>query len=152
MRSIPFIYASCRCIGRVIEVTRGVGGARAALLAVAIALALPAAAAGELTVALPAGDGMVIQRAATVPLAGTAAAKAEVVVTIAGRRVATRSDAAGSWRAELTPLPAGGPHELTVAAGGEQLLVHDVLVGDVWVCSGQSNMEWVVADSADAER
>jgi sialate O-acetylesterase len=50
----------------------------------------------------------------------------------------------------LPARPAGGPFELTVAAGGERLHVADVLVGDVWLCSGQSNMEWAVADAADA--
>ena len=48
-------------------------------------------------------------------------------------------------------MPAGGPHTLAVTSGGERLTAHDLLVGDVWVLSGQSNMEWTVRDARDAE-
>ena len=127
------------------------GVSRAAALA-AVGLMLAGAAAAELTVALPAGDGMVIQRGTPVLLRGTAPAGREVAVRIAGREATARADAAGRWAAELPPLPAGGPHEVLIAGGNDELRLRDVLVGDVWVCSGQSNMEWVVADSADAAR
>ncbi|MCJ7754142.1 MAG: beta galactosidase jelly roll domain-containing protein, partial [Thermoanaerobaculales bacterium] len=63
-----------------------------------------------------------------------------------------RADAMGRWRAEIPPMPAGGPYELTIASDGQDLSVGNVLVGDVWICSGQSNMEWTVADSMNAAR
>jgi len=125
-------------------------GVRAA--AVAVAALLAAAACAELTVAPPAGDAMVVQRGRRIVVRGTAPAGGEVALALAGVTARARADAAGRWEASLPPLPAGGPHELVIAAGEDALTVHDVLVGDLWVCSGQSNMEWPVADAADAER
>lgn len=113
-------------------------------------LIVPAASAAELRLARLASDGMVMQRDLEVPVWGWAAAGDEVAVTFRGATYTARADASGAWTVRLPPTPAGGPYELTVAAGDERLRVEDVLVGDVWICSGQSNMEWVVADSNDA--
>jgi sialate O-acetylesterase len=93
------------------------------------------------------GDGMVMQRGAAVPVWGTARPGAPVVVTFDGRRRAAAPDAAGRWEVRLPAMPAGGPHAMTVAQGPDTVAVRDILVGDVWVCSGQSNMEWTVADA-----
>jgi len=84
--------------------------------------------------------GMVVQRDRPIPVWGWARPGQEVVVEIAGRRVAARTGADGRWQARLPPLPAGGPHEMTVT-GERRVTLHDVLIGDVWLCSGQSNME-----------
>ncbi|MBI4916635.1 MAG: beta galactosidase jelly roll domain-containing protein [Acidobacteria bacterium] len=108
------------------------------------------AAADELRLAAPAGDGMVLQRNTPVPLRGWAKPGVRVAVAFAGTSLAARAGAGGAWSGTLPAQPAGGPFDLTVVAGGERLHVADVLVGDVWLCSGQSNMEWVVADAADA--
>ncbi len=108
------------------------------------------AAADELRLAAPAGDGMVLQRDAPVPLRGWAKASARVAVTFAGDSFVARADAGGAWSVTLPARAAGGPFDLTVAAAGERLRVADVLVGDVWLCSGQSNMEWAVDYAADA--
>ena len=54
------------------------------------------------------------------------------------------------FRVDLPPREAGGPYTLTIEAAGERLEIRDVLIGDVWLCSGQSNMEWVVAHSMNA--
>jgi len=93
-------------------------------------------------VALPPvfATGMVLQRDRPIPVWGWARPGQEVVVEIAGRRVAAQTGAAGRWQARLPPMPAGGPHELTVT-GERRITLHDVLIGDVWICSGQSNME-----------
>lgn len=93
------------------------------------------------------GDGMVMQREARVPVWGWGAPGAAVTVTFDGRAYPARAGADGAWQVTLPPMPAGGPHAMTVAAGGERVAVRDILVGDVWVCSGQSNMEWVVQDA-----
>ncbi len=61
---------------------------------------------------------------------------------LADRCVVTHSNADGQWKTSLAALPAGGPHELVVGCGDETWRITDVLVGDVWVCSGQSNMWW----------
>ena len=135
--------------------TRARGGrllAAGAALAAAACAAVPGGDGGTLAVSLPVGDGAVLQRDARVPIAGKAAAGARVAVSFGGRQLAARADGAGAWRVELPPLPAGGPHELLVTAGRQRLALRDLYVGDVWVCSGQSNMEWVVADANDAAR
>ncbi|MFL5581085.1 MAG: sialate O-acetylesterase [Gemmatimonadaceae bacterium] len=119
----------------------------------ALAPALPTGSArAQLRTSRLVGDGMVMQRGASVPVWGAAAPGDSVVVTFDGRRHATRADAAGAWRVTLPSMRAGGPHEMTIAARGEQLRVRDILVGDVWVASGQSNMEWTVANANDAPR
>lgn len=116
-----------------------------------------AVAAGDeprvvLELGAPIGGGAVVQRAARVPVRGTAAPGAEVTVRLAGRMASGRADASGRFRVDLPSLPVGGPYEMTVESGGESATVGDLLVGDVWLCSGQSNMEWTVAHSQDAAR
>jgi sialate O-acetylesterase len=117
-------------------------------LTILMALAQPAAA--ELTVGGLFGDGMVLQRNTTVSVWGTAEPGTEITVAIADRTATARADAKGNWRAVLQPMAAGGPHELIVEANEQRLSFANVLVGDVWICSGQSNMEWTVADSMNA--
>ncbi|MEX0939266.1 MAG: sialate O-acetylesterase [Pirellulales bacterium] len=97
-------------------------------------------------------DHMVVQRDRQVPVWGWAEPGERVTVSLAGREAEATADEGGKWRTELEPLSAGGPHELNVA-GNNKLTVGDVLVGEVWICSGQSNMEWPVraSDNADEE-
>ncbi|WP_152541012.1 sialate O-acetylesterase [Luteimonas huabeiensis] len=95
-------------------------------------------------------DHAVLQRDRPLRLHGDAPAGATVHVELAGHRAQARADAGGRWRADLPPLPAGGPHTLSVRAGGATQTVRDLLVGDVWLCSGQSNMELPVWRSLDA--
>ena len=85
---------------------------------------------------------MVLQRDQSTPLSGRAMPDSEVRVTLAGQIATTRSDAKGCWELELAALSAGGPHELRIECGSEECQITDVLVGDVWICSGQSNMKW----------
>jgi sialate O-acetylesterase len=126
------------------------------LVAALLLTALPATARisypAELRVIGPVGDHMVIQRGAKVPIWGSAKPGSPVVVTLGDRTYAARADAGGGWRVTLQPMKAGPPRELTIEGEGERLQFRDVAVGDVWVCSGQSNMEWLVADSLDASR
>lgn len=123
-----------------------------ALAVLALMLGSAPSAAAQLRLARLFGDGMVMQRDAAVPVWGWAAPGAEVAVRFDGRTHTARAGADGAWRVALPPLPAGGPHEMTVAAGGERRTVRDILVGDVWVASGQSNMEWPLSAARDAER
>jgi len=88
-------------------------------------------------------DGMVLQSDFADPVWGTAEPGDEVSVSIAGQKKSAKAGADGRWMLKLDPLKAGGPHELTVA-GKSTVTVKDVLVGEVWICSGQSNMEMVV--------
>src|SRR5262249_9360764 len=86
------------------------------------------------------GDGMILQRDIACPVWGTAAPGEEISVAILGQTKTTRAGADGRWMLKLDPIPAGGPHELKV----NQLTIRDVLVGEVWVASGGSNLEMPV--------
>ncbi|NLX59607.1 MAG: sialate O-acetylesterase [Phycisphaerae bacterium] len=114
---------------------------KAAVLAAmsALAIAVPTARA-EVRLAALFSDGMVLQQERPVRIWGTAEAGEKVSVSVAGAKGEATADAQGRWSVEVGPLKAGGPHELTVA-GTNTLTVKDVLVGEVWLCSGQSNME-----------
>jgi sialate O-acetylesterase len=122
---------------------------RAALALVAL---LPAAAQAQLLHPIF-QDHAVLQRDRPIAVWGDAAPGARVTVTLNGAAATARADKAGHWRATLPVTLAGGPYTLTAAAGGTIQTVSDVLVGDVWLCSGQSNMEFQVRRglNADAE-
>lgn len=109
------------------------------LLALA-ALLLPAVRA---EVRLPAlfSDHALLQQGRRIPVWGWAAPGERVTVDFAGRRAATTAGADGQWRVNLPAFRAGGPYDLRVT-GRNTLIRTNVLVGEVWVASGQSNMEW----------
>jgi sialate O-acetylesterase len=94
----------------------------------------------EIRVAGLFGDSMVLQRDLAIPIWGWAEPGERVTATMAGKSATAAAGVDGRWSLKLEAFPAGGPHELVV--GGRTF--KDVLVGDVWVCSGQSNMEWTV--------
>jgi sialate O-acetylesterase len=84
-------------------------------------------------------DHMVLQHQMPVSIWGTAAPDEKVVVRFLGQEVAATADKEGKWSVKLAALKAGGPHELTVA-GQNTIALKNVMVGEVWLCSGQSNM------------
>lgn len=86
------------------------------------------------------GDGMVLQRDRACPVWGTAAPGSTVSVSIAGQTKTATTGADSRWSLRLDPLTAGGPHEMTVE-GPEPVTFRDVLVGEVWLAAGASNME-----------
>ncbi len=96
------------------------------------------------------GSHMVLQRDQKDPVWGWAEPGEEVTVTIGDQKHTTKADADGNWRVELEPLPAGGPHTLTVQ-GKNTVTYDDVLVGEVWICSGQSNMQWSMNNTNDTD-
>ena len=87
------------------------------------------------------GDHAVIQRGQPIVLNGQAAAGETVMITLAGRSVTAKAARDGSFSASLPALPAGGPYDLTIAAPSGAAVLRDILIGDVFLCSGQSNME-----------
>ncbi len=123
--------------------------ARIHLLGMLLAVAPCAVIASELEVPAIFGNGMVLQRDVTLPVWGKAAAGANVVVTLADRQVKAVADAQGYWRVELPALPAGGPVTLSITAGEASRQYADVLIGDVWVCSGGAGMDSTVGNAAD---
>ncbi len=87
------------------------------------------------------GDHMVLQRNRKIRISGTCAEKQEIQVSLAGNTAKAIGDNSGEWLATLPPMPAGGPYELTISGAGERILtIRDILIGEVWLCSGQSNM------------
>ncbi len=84
-------------------------------------------------------DGMVLQRNTALEIWGWASSGERIGLDFAGRRYRTVTEADGTWRVALPPMPAGGPYTLTVT-GEDTVVVRDVLLGDVWFCAGQSNM------------
>lgn len=96
-------------------------------------------------------DNMVLQRERPIPLWGQADAGDEITVTLGETEVKTKADASGKWMVRLPAQPAGGPHTLTVK-GKNPTVFKNVLIGEVWVCSGQSNMAWPVSRADNAEK
>ncbi|MCA9139561.1 MAG: sialate O-acetylesterase [Planctomycetales bacterium] len=97
------------------------------------------------------GESMVLQRDKPIHVWGWTEPDRSVEVSIAGNRETVKSDRVGRFDVKLPALAAGGPHKLTIESGGESLTFGDVLVGEVWVCSGQSNMQWAVGQANDAD-
>ena len=95
-------------------------------------------------------DDAVLQQGMKVPVWGTANDGEKVTVKIQGQEVTTTAKD-GKWRVDLAPLKTGGPFELTIA-GENTITLKNVLVGEVWIASGQSNMVWSVKECGDAER
>jgi sialate O-acetylesterase len=96
------------------------------------------------------GDGMVLQRDSPIAFWGRAEVGEAVTVRLGEHEVRTQADTAGSWRLELPAHPAGGPHTVTVT-GNNSIEFDNVLIGEVWICSGQSNMEWPLERTDGAE-
>lgn len=94
------------------------------------------------------GEHMVLQRDKPVRLWGWAKAGTEITAAFAGKSTTATAGPDGCWAAQLPPPPAGGPYTLSLD-GPQHLEFRDVLVGDVWLCGGQSNMEFDLARSRD---
>ena len=94
-------------------------------------------------------DDMVLQRGQPDPIWGWAAPGAAVTVRVDGQEASAVAGPDGEWTARLPPLPVGGPYTLSVT-GPQSETLRNVLVGDVWLCSGQSNMEFGVGNLLDA--
>jgi sialate O-acetylesterase len=88
-------------------------------------------------------DNMVLQRDRTIPVWGWSKPQEQVTVVLDRQSRTTLADRDGKWTIRLDPHPAGGPYDLTIR-GSDTITLHNVLIGDVWICSGQSNMEWKV--------
>ncbi len=95
-------------------------------------------------------DHMVLQQKTTVPVWGKADPDEKVTVTIQGKSATATAGADGKWMAKLSNLEPGGPFEMVVE-GKNKVKLDDVLVGEVWIASGQSNMQMAVNSSKDAK-
>ena len=106
------------------------------------------AATVDAAVTLPAliSDNMVLQRGRPIPIWGWADKGEEVTVAAAGQTVSTKAGDDRRWEAVLDTLDVGRPLEMTVkGSSGSNIVVKNILVGEVWLCSGQSNMHWTLS-------
>jgi sialate O-acetylesterase len=116
------------------------------------ALTSAAVQGAELRLAAVFGNHMVLQRDQAVPVWGRAVAGDEVRVTFAGQEHTATTDTEGRWLVRLNAMPASEtPRELVVACIEEKIVCNDVLVGEVWCASGQSNMGWNLAKTSGGE-
>ncbi|MFC5412680.1 sialate O-acetylesterase [Larkinella bovis] len=95
---------------------------------------------------------MVLQRRKPVPVWGWADPGEKVTVHFNNQTKTVKADKSGKWTVRLDPTEAGGPYTMTVQGKKNTVAYDDVLVGDVWICSGQSNMEWPLKASRDAAK
>jgi sialate O-acetylesterase len=90
----------------------------------------------------PFHDHAVLQRDLPTPVWGEATPGSRITVRLGAVSAQVETATDGRWLLRLPPQPAGGPYDLIVSSEGETAIVRDVLIGDVWICSGQSNAEW----------
>jgi sialate O-acetylesterase len=95
-------------------------------------------------------DNMVLQRNFATPIWGMASPNQSITLTIAGQTKQTTAGADGKWMIKLDPMKEGGPYEMTVS-GPTSITYKNVVFGDVWICSGQSNMEFQLKSARDAQ-
>jgi sialate O-acetylesterase len=96
-------------------------------------------------------DHMVVQQNKPLAVYGTDFAGQRVTVQFGDQSDATTADPSGRWKVMVKPPPAGGPYQLSIS-GSSQRTISDVLVGEVWLCSGQSNMQWSVSVTKNAQQ
>ena len=115
-------------------------------------LALLTICSTEAQIHMPAifGDHMVIQRSQPIPVWGWSSPGEKIIVYFDHQNKEAIADKTGKWRLDLDAEPAGGPYDMIVQ-GRDKTIFHDVLVGEVWLCSGQSNMEFELSKANRAE-
>ncbi len=107
---------------------------------------------GKLELAEVFGDHMVLQRQIKVPVWGWAQPGEAITVAMNPQTKTATADNKGKWRVDLDPMDTGAPRTMTVKGKTETVTLSDILLGDVWVCSGQSNMSWPVSAANDAAK
>jgi sialate O-acetylesterase len=125
---------------------------RSIVFLAALALVAPAPLRADVKPHALCSDGMVLQQKAETKIWGKADPGENVAISFRGQVAKTKADDKGNWTLTLKPGDAGGPFQMTIN-GNNTITYDNVLVGEVWVCSGQSNMEWSVGgcDKADKE-
>jgi len=126
------------------------------ILIAAAGLFFTISASGRITLPRIFADHMVLQREQPLTIWGTAGSNETVKVVINGQRSSAASNQKGEWRITLKPMKWGGPFDLIITSANDRKVLHNVLIGDVWICSGQSNMEmpvsgWSKVNNAEQE-
>ncbi|WP_242155524.1 sialate O-acetylesterase [Aestuariivivens sediminis] len=94
---------------------------------------------------------MVLQRNMDLKIWGTADPEEALTLSFNGQNLKTKADKNGKWQLTLKPMSVGGPFEM-ILQGHNKLVLDNILIGDVWICSGQSNMAWAMKNSKDANK
>lgn len=149
-RPLPAIRSRYSPERRIAPLRRHPAATWGPLLGIALLLAGLSALRAEVRLPGVFSDNMVLQRDAQVPVWGWADDGEKVTVEFRSQKVATTAKN-GKWQVSLRRLRAGGPDTLTVS-GKNKIALQNVLVGEVWVCSGQSNMEWPLSRSYESEK
>jgi sialate O-acetylesterase len=119
-------------------------------LAVLGGIALIPCLQAEVSVPTLFSDHMVLQREKPIRIWGWADPGEAVNISLDGISAGTLAGEDGTWQLQLPALPAGGPYTMRIT-GSNELVMNDVLIGEVWIASGQSNMQWVVGNSTNAD-
>jgi len=101
------------------------------------------------------GDNMVLQRGIKIPIWGNSAPETHIIAELGKFRTTTTADREGKWQVRFPVFKAGGPYELKISESGKpnpEIRLKGILIGDVWLASGQSNMEWQVQQAQDASK
>lgn len=121
-----------------------------ALILLTAVLSLPTVLEARTEIPSIFGSNMVLQQKHANPIWGWADAGSDIQVRIGGQSKATKAGSDGYWRVVLDPMPAGGPHTMVIQ-GEDKVTFGNVMFGEVWVCSGQSNMAWSVSRANDPD-
>jgi sialate O-acetylesterase len=124
----------------------------ASLAVTGVILLVCASAHAELWLPKVFGSNMLVQRGQPVRVWGKCDPNGTVQVSFGPRQATAHARVDGSWQVSLDPLPAGGPYTVTVRAGGDAVTLTNILCGDLWLCSGQSNMQMPVKDVSPTEQ
>jgi sialate O-acetylesterase len=109
-------------------------------------------AAEAMTIASPFSDHGVLQRDQPLPVWGTARPFDTLIVRCGSQTRTVQADSHGEWTVTFDPMSAGGPPVELSVTGSSVIILRNLVVGEVWICSGQSNMEWPVSAALDADR
>src|SRR5688500_2953053 len=116
---------------------------------IAAIVSMVSPAQGEVKLPPIFSDHLVLQADRAVPVWGTASAGENVTVNLNGKPKHAMADASGNWRVDLDSAKSGGPFELKIS-GINSITIKDVLVGEVWLASGQSNMRFPISKVTDS--
>ncbi len=116
------------------------------LLCILILITIPNTLFAQVKPAGVFGDHMVLQQGRTVPIWGKSAANETITVIFNGQKVSTKAGADGKWKLNLSSMNVGGPYKMVIKGTADTVTYEDIYIGEVWLCSGQSNMEMTVTE------
>lgn len=122
------------------------------LLATALFSLLPMSAAANIQLSPIFSDGAILQHGRPVPVWGMSKPHTTLRITLGNESREIQSSATGSWEVEFSARPAGEKSRLEIKASNNKTIIENILFGDVWLCGGQSNMEWVLRDTENAQQ